>query len=155
MNYIYCTYTKRLIKNHRLEMNGSILSSLSDLLKPCQGTFKIQYLIESISLVKANDHLLNLDISYKRPAYAGLFCGYEVTICDLIFLRSQIVTLKKMIFPNWHYREICWLKSIFMDLIIIQQKIYEIRGQKVMLDFDLAQLYEVPTKVLNQAVKRV
>jgi phage regulator Rha-like protein len=41
-----------------------------------------------------------------------------------------------------------------MDLIIIQQKIYEIRGQKVMLDFDLAQLYEVPTKALNQALKR-
>lgn len=36
----------------------------------------------------------------------------------------------------------------------IQSKIYEIRNQKVMLDFDLAQLYEVETKVLNQAVKR-
>ena len=36
----------------------------------------------------------------------------------------------------------------------IQSKIYEIRSQKVMLDFDLAQLYEVETKVLNQAVKR-
>ena len=31
---------------------------------------------------------------------------------------------------------------------------YEIRGQKVMLDFDLAALYEVETRVLNQAVKR-
>lgn len=41
-----------------------------------------------------------------------------------------------------------------MQLIIIQQKIYEIRGQKVMLDFDLAELYRVETKVLNQAVKR-
>lgn len=36
----------------------------------------------------------------------------------------------------------------------IQSKIYEIRNQKVMLDFDLAQLYEVETRVLNQAVKR-
>ena len=36
----------------------------------------------------------------------------------------------------------------------IQTRIYEIRGQRVMLDFDLAQLYEVETKVLNQAVKR-
>ena len=36
----------------------------------------------------------------------------------------------------------------------IQSKIYEIRNQKVMLDFDLAQLYEVETKVLNQSVKR-
>lgn len=37
---------------------------------------------------------------------------------------------------------------------LIQSKIYEIRGQKVMLDFDLAEMYEVETRVLNQAVKR-
>jgi hypothetical protein len=36
----------------------------------------------------------------------------------------------------------------------IQNRIYDIRGQRVMLDFDLAALYEVETKVLNQAVKR-
>jgi len=36
----------------------------------------------------------------------------------------------------------------------IQNRIYEIRGERVMLDFDLATLYEVATKVLNQAVKR-
>jgi phage regulator Rha-like protein len=41
-----------------------------------------------------------------------------------------------------------------MNLEVIQQKIFDIRGQKVMLDFDLATLYEVETKVLNQAVKR-
>ena len=40
------------------------------------------------------------------------------------------------------------------DIQIIQQRIYEIRGQRVMLDFDLAALYEVETRVLNQAVKR-
>ena len=40
------------------------------------------------------------------------------------------------------------------DLIVVQNLIYEIRGQKVMLDFDLARLYQVETKVLNQAVKR-
>ena len=40
------------------------------------------------------------------------------------------------------------------DLIIVQNLIYEIRGQKVMLDFDLAKLYQVETKVLNQAVRR-
>lgn len=37
---------------------------------------------------------------------------------------------------------------------VIQNKIYEIRGQRVMLDFDLAVLYCVETRVLNQAVKR-
>ncbi len=36
----------------------------------------------------------------------------------------------------------------------IQNKIYEIRGLRVMLDKDLAAIYEVETKVLNQAVKR-
>ena len=36
----------------------------------------------------------------------------------------------------------------------IQNRIYEIRGQRVMLDFDLAILYEVGTKVLDQAVKK-
>jgi len=36
----------------------------------------------------------------------------------------------------------------------IQNRIHEIRGERVMLDFDLADLYEVPTKALNQAVKR-
>jgi len=41
-----------------------------------------------------------------------------------------------------------------MKLQLIQQKIYEIRGIKVMLDFDLASLYEVETKVLKQAVRR-
>jgi hypothetical protein len=41
-----------------------------------------------------------------------------------------------------------------MNLKLIQNKIYEVRGHKVMLDFDLAELYEVQTKALNQAVKR-
>ncbi len=41
-----------------------------------------------------------------------------------------------------------------MQLSLIQSKIYEIRSQKVMLDFDLAALYEVSTKAFNQAVKR-
>lgn len=36
----------------------------------------------------------------------------------------------------------------------IQSKIYEIRGQRVMLDFDLAELYQVETKALKQAVRR-
>ena len=40
------------------------------------------------------------------------------------------------------------------DLTQIQNIIYEIRGYKVMLDSDLARLYEVPTHRLNEAVKR-
>ena len=41
-----------------------------------------------------------------------------------------------------------------MELKIIQKKIYELRGQKVMLDFDLAELYETETKRLKEAVRR-
>ena len=40
------------------------------------------------------------------------------------------------------------------DLQIIQNKIYEIRGQRVMLDRDLAEMYGVETKRINEAVKR-
>lgn len=40
------------------------------------------------------------------------------------------------------------------DILFIQSRIYHIRGVKVMLDRDLAFLYRVETKVLNQAVKR-
>lgn len=41
-----------------------------------------------------------------------------------------------------------------MELQIIQSKIYELRGIKVMLDYDLAALYETETKRLKEAVKR-
>ncbi len=41
-----------------------------------------------------------------------------------------------------------------MNIQPIHNKIHEVRNQKVMLDFDLADLYEVETRVLNQAVKR-
>ena len=39
------------------------------------------------------------------------------------------------------------------DIVIIENKIYEIRGQKVMLDFDLAEMYEVTTGNFNKAIK--
>ena len=41
-----------------------------------------------------------------------------------------------------------------MEIQTVQQRIYKIRGQKVMLDFDLALLYETETKKLKQAVRR-
>ena len=40
-----------------------------------------------------------------------------------------------------------------MQLQQIETKIYEIRGQKVMLDFDLAELYETETKYLKRSVR--
>lgn len=49
------------------------------------------------------------------------------------------------------------IEFVMKDLVIqelIEQKIYLFRGQKIMLDKDLAALYRVATKSLNQAVKR-
>ena len=45
-------------------------------------------------------------------------------------------------------------KSLSLPVQLIERRIYLMRGIKVMLDSDLAELYTVPTKVLNQAVKR-
>jgi len=41
-----------------------------------------------------------------------------------------------------------------MELSVLHSKIHELRGEKIIFDFDLALLYDVETKVLNQAVKR-
>ena len=45
-------------------------------------------------------------------------------------------------------------KSTLIPAERIERRILFLRGQKVMLDFQLAELYEVETKALNQAVKR-
>ena len=49
---------------------------------------------------------------------------------------------------------IYYLKDMSGELILVQNLIHEFRGKKVMLDFDLARLYQVETKVLNQSVRR-
>ena len=46
------------------------------------------------------------------------------------------------------------VQTMSNEMILIQDLIHEIRGKKVMLDFDLARLYQVETRVLNQSVKR-
>lgn len=45
-------------------------------------------------------------------------------------------------------------ETLPMPVELVGRKIYSIRGQRVMLDSDLAQLYQVDTKALNRAVKR-
>ena len=42
----------------------------------------------------------------------------------------------------------------YMNLSILQSKIHFIRGEKILLDFDLAVLYEVETRILKQSVRR-
>ena len=46
------------------------------------------------------------------------------------------------------------MNSSILKQTAIESLIHEIRGMKVMLDFDLAELYQVETRALNQAVKR-
>ncbi len=46
------------------------------------------------------------------------------------------------------------MRNSVMGIEIIQKKIYEVRGYKIILDFELAKLYEVETRVLNQTIKR-
>ena len=48
----------------------------------------------------------------------------------------------------------CQKNKVRMELQIIQNRIYEIRGRKVMLDFDLAEMYQVETKRLKEQVRR-
>ena len=65
---------------------------------------------------------------------------------------------KPVVFPLGKYYTDIILPDIYnypMQIIqSIQNRIYEIRGQRVMLDRDLADLYEIETRILNQAVKR-
>ena len=65
---------------------------------------------------------------------------------------------KPVVFPFGKYYTDAILPGIYnypMQIIqSIQNRIYEIRGERVMLGKDLAVLYEIETKVLNQAVKR-
>jgi hypothetical protein len=45
-------------------------------------------------------------------------------------------------------------KNLIIQSEFIERRIFIIRGRKVMIDDDLAELYQIPTKRLNQAVKR-
>src|SRR3989338_3815973 len=46
------------------------------------------------------------------------------------------------------------IPALPMPVEFVERRIYLIRGQKVMLDSDLAELYQVPTKRLNEQVRR-
>ena len=73
------------------------------------------------------------------------FPAEHPTLATTIFMATEEPILLAYLF-NY--------KSQIMEINVFQTKIHEIRGVKVIFDFDLAALYEVETKVLNQAVKR-
>jgi hypothetical protein len=62
---------------------------------------------------------------------------YEVTNCDQLYMTTRVEQ-----------------NSAIAVIEEIEEKIYVIRGQRVMLDSDLADVYQVETRVLNQAVNR-
>src|SRR5262249_27661538 len=77
-----------------------------------------------------------------RSRFTGGNCELEVTDCD---------------FKIWIHRETRMAKKSALALVPVEQierQIYVVRGERLMLDEELAELYGVPTKVLNQAVKR-
>ncbi len=91
-----------------------------------------------------------------------------VVICDLLSKRA--IDVKKYYNNSSHLYLWVWSKSLARKLLLLFVKggymnklakmssikplIYVIRGQKVMLDFDLGQIYRVPVKRLNEQVKR-
>jgi ORF6N domain-containing protein len=55
---------------------------------------------------------------------------------------------------KWSLKGECVMEAQIIPMNLVEQKIYLVRGHKVMLDRDLAGLYGVETRVLNQAVRR-
>jgi len=89
-------------------------------------------------------------------ALAPLYHGYwqfEVTICDHKQGWSKATLSPILLIPS-SIRYTWSVASNLSESAQIQSMIYEIRGYQVMLDADLARIYQVETKVLNQAVKR-
>ena len=66
-----------------------------------------------------------------------------------LFLRTSLVIYSRM--PHKKYLT---TTSVDVSVQLIERRIYLIRGHKVMIDVDLAELYGVPTKALNQQVQR-
>ena len=88
-----------------------------------------------------------------------------MSLCLLIFLYRIIFhlicnirrakTSKHLIHNNFHQTQKCKeTVKLYTFCKVLYSFRTEIRGKKVMLDFDLARLYQVETKALNQAVKR-
>ena len=84
--------------------------------------------------------------NWKSQIVTSIF--YKVTVCDLRTGFANCGTAKcESIMAKT-------VKELMIPDELVMNKIYFVRGQKIMLDRDLAELYGVETKVLNQAIKR-
>src|SRR5262245_19164722 len=79
------------------------------------------------------DTLVHRSVSFQR-----------FTIASFADILSRVMPHKKSL----------TIRSLSIPVQIIERRIYLTRGQKVMIDEDLAELYGVPTKRLNQQVTR-
>lgn len=68
------------------------------------------------------------------------------------FFSFRCVTCYSVAMP--HKKKLTTSSALTVSVELIERRIYLIRGQKVMIDFDLAELYGVPTRQLNQQVTR-
>lgn len=90
-------------------------------------------------MVNAGDVDINVIIVIKLVDYS-YSCNLICFLFDYLLNKSYLCAV--------------FLGESMNDLVIIQQKIFEIRNQRVMMDRDLAALYGVETRTLNQAVRR-
>lgn len=67
---------------------------------------------------------------------------------------SRVTEAVRGIGRRTHYEDMATSSKLSAAQEILERRIYLIRGQKVMLDRDLAELYQVPTKRLNEQVRR-
>ena len=89
--------------------------------------------------------------------YQGIEMQEDLSDCDILLGVKEIpvgklIAEKKYCFFSHTIKKQPHNQKLLQE--IINQKIYTVRNVKVMLDKDLAELYEVETRVLNQAVKR-
>jgi hypothetical protein len=88
----------------------------------------------------AHLRIFSLQITSPSTAYPDLFdlcIGFSV-YCDSVMPYKKNLTLQ----------------SLSVSVQLVERRIYLIRGQKVMIDFNLAELYGVPAKRLNERVSR-
>jgi hypothetical protein len=121
-----------------------------------------------VSSVVLSDQVENLDLRARKAtpkgrASAGELIEVPAKITSLLGIR--LIYILDVSCDNLHLLDVECVKcrrkaramtdkALIASVAQIESKIFLIRGQKVMLDADLAVLYEVETKVLNQAVKR-
>ena len=86
-------------------------------------------------------------------AKCRFFCEYWENICIYQKKSLSLHPIGCIAVPHAHMRALRD-EYTMSEVAIIQNKIYEVKGQKVMLDFELAELYVVETKALKRAVRR-